>query len=523
MYEIYKRMPNRTDFTVFKRAGMAGMNIAPIENLSSYHTELDRIESVDPSSVQHQGETMLALARRLREADLDGLASSDRVYFDLPGVGLVNYPSPVTWFLTAAVVALCLLVVATGAKNDHLRIGRTVASGFALLCTGLILAIGTGLLVAVVRSMHPDYRGLSELYDPQWYWIAFATLASGAFAAIYKRLQRWFRPMELSVGAAFVWVVLLLYSNWAMPGSSFLFAWPLAATLPVWLYLMSAKATTRTLNHRVILLALSAVPGLVLFTPFLRLLFLALTTPLASIPILVLVLLLGILWPLLSLLQAGFPLQKVAVAIGVGCLVVGGVSAGSSPEHPHPVNVFYVENGSTGNAQWLSGDVVLDAWEKKFFDSSSVRRKVPEWYGEDSRSYWVSAAPDLKVPPPAIETLSDETHGAKRTVELRLKSNRGAREFNVRLLGSRVTSAFVNGQALPTGPVDGWDLAAYDMPAEGIDLKLEVSAGHPFAVNLFDSTRGLPFADRVSRGKNEIANRSETSDTTQSMATSNFK
>lgn len=522
MYEIYKRMPNGTDFTVFKRAGLAGMNFAPIANVSSYHTALDRIANVDARSVQDQGDTMLALVRNLREANLDDLASPDRVYFDLPGIGLVNYPSPVTWLVTAVVVGLLLGVVMAGVRGGHLRLGRTVAGALVLPCTAVLLAIGTTLMLAAIRALHPGYRGLSDLYNAQWYWIAFVALALSAFCALYKWLRRWFMPMELAVGDALAWAFLLLGCAWFMPGASFLLAWPLAATLCAWLYLLSDGATRRTPNHRVLVLFLGAMPGIVLFSTFLYLLFMALTTPLAAIPVVACVLLLGILYPVLALMQASFPLHKVAALVGVGFLAVGEFTAGSSTQHPHPVNVLYVEDSSTGNAQWLSADVVLDTWEKKFFDSSSVRRKLPEWYGTDSRAYWTSAAPASKLPPPVITPVSDETRGTRRTVEFRLKSGRGAREFNVHAIGVQVTGAIVDGQPVAAGPVDDWSLAAYAMPAEGIDVKLEVAAGRPFSINVFDSTPGLPFLDLSSRDSKEMANRSETSDTTQSLTTYRF-
>src|ERR1051325_842539 len=55
-YEIYKRMPNTTDFTVFRRAGYPGLNFAFIAGPEYYHTPLDSISNVTPGSLQHQGD-----------------------------------------------------------------------------------------------------------------------------------------------------------------------------------------------------------------------------------------------------------------------------------------------------------------------------------------------------------------------------------------------------------------------------------------------------------------------------------
>ena len=55
MYEVYKRLPNDTDMTVFKRAGIPGMNFAAIEGHTSYHTQLDRPELLQEGSLPTSG------------------------------------------------------------------------------------------------------------------------------------------------------------------------------------------------------------------------------------------------------------------------------------------------------------------------------------------------------------------------------------------------------------------------------------------------------------------------------------
>ncbi len=125
MYEVYKRLPNDTDMTVFKRAGIPGMNFAAIEGHTSYHTQLDRPELLQEGSLQHQGEILLALAQHFGNTPLDDLRSADSVYFDAPGLGLVNYP--VSWVLPlcAALILLFAIVLVLGLKSGELRAART--------------------------------------------------------------------------------------------------------------------------------------------------------------------------------------------------------------------------------------------------------------------------------------------------------------------------------------------------------------------------------------------------------------
>ncbi|HWF02164.1 MAG TPA: M20/M25/M40 family metallo-hydrolase, partial [Candidatus Angelobacter sp.] len=67
-YEIYKRLPNDTDFTIFRRAGYSGLNFAFINGLGNYHKASDSIKAVDPRSLQHDGDYMMELAKQFGNA-----------------------------------------------------------------------------------------------------------------------------------------------------------------------------------------------------------------------------------------------------------------------------------------------------------------------------------------------------------------------------------------------------------------------------------------------------------------------
>jgi hypothetical protein len=110
-YEIYRRMPNDTDLTVFKRGGLAGMNFAYIERPEFYHTAQDDVAHLDPRSLQEQGRYALSLVRRFGNEDLSQKHSGDAVYFPTPFTSLIVYPAswvkPIAW-LAAAGLATAL-------------------------------------------------------------------------------------------------------------------------------------------------------------------------------------------------------------------------------------------------------------------------------------------------------------------------------------------------------------------------------------------------------------------------------
>ena len=61
--EIFKRMPNDTDFSVVMRAGVDGMDFAFAGERNHYHSPNDNLENIDLGTIQHHGENMLPLTR----------------------------------------------------------------------------------------------------------------------------------------------------------------------------------------------------------------------------------------------------------------------------------------------------------------------------------------------------------------------------------------------------------------------------------------------------------------------------
>src|SRR4029077_19902122 len=82
-YDIYELLPKDTDLTVFKRAGLAGVGFGFIGQPIHYHTPLDNFANVTPSTVQHHGDHVLAMARALAATDLRQTGGGNAVWFDI--------------------------------------------------------------------------------------------------------------------------------------------------------------------------------------------------------------------------------------------------------------------------------------------------------------------------------------------------------------------------------------------------------------------------------------------------------
>ncbi len=106
-YEIYKRLPNDTDFSKFRDAGMQGYDFAFIGDVKNYHTVDDCLENVSLGSLQHHGQHALGLMRELDKLDFEKQPTGRVVYFDLFGWKLIWWPAKWSqWFTIGAAVLL---------------------------------------------------------------------------------------------------------------------------------------------------------------------------------------------------------------------------------------------------------------------------------------------------------------------------------------------------------------------------------------------------------------------------------
>lgn len=496
MYEVYRRLPNDTDLSVFKRAGIPGMNFAAIEGHASYHTQLDRPERLHEPSLQHQGESLLALAQYFGNLPLDDLRAEDRVYFDAPGLGMVSYPTRWVTPLSAAVLLLFAVVLALGLKTGALRVSRTALGAGEFVLMIALLAGGSQLLWLVIRRIHPEYDLLpqGDTYNSHWYLSAFVMLAFGLFGLIRSLDRGRIRALEAAVGAMAGWLLMLVVTNIASPGASFLFFWPL---LPM-LLATGAAFCRRCLNASSLpglgIFLLGLAPGILLYTPLVKTLFVALTPQQSAVPIAVLAMLLGLSTPLLDRLLLRPLLPRLPLSLGVGFLALGSLTAGFNTEHPRPVNLFYALDGASGKALWLSANRSLDPWTGRFFPAPATRRRVPEIFGDDSGLYWTAPAHAFGVKAPVIEVLEDTVSTGIRKLNVRVQSLRQAPEIRVSVEGAAVLDAKVEGRIFSPAPRRPWRLKSFAVDQDGLALELRVKAGVPFKIRATDIVYALPWA-----------------------------
>lgn len=503
---IYRLLPNDTDFSELRLAGLPGLNFAFIGDARTYHTPSDDSDHLDPASVAHQGRAALALARHFGEVGPPAAGGPDAVFFPLPLVGLIVYPA--TWArpLVALAVAAGLGAIVTAVVRRRLRL-RDAAIGSAGLLVTVAAAVGLSLLAwhGVTRV----HAGWQRGGDPAWSGLYLGALlllmATAAFAAA-AAVRRWVRSPGLTAGGLPPWIAAAVVTAVALPGGSFVFTWPalLAAAAIGILIAAPERRVARWLAGTCA--ALAAVVAVALVTQIVVLTFQGLGLgPLTMAAIAVVVVL--VLWPLAEWLpepvtQRWWALPAASGAASGVLFALGLLSVRTDARHPRHDLVVYSLDAAAHTARWYASGERPDAYSRQFVGGAPERlRPSPlERLGiialVETPDLLAAPAPAVDLPAPRVRVVSDSVADGRRTLLLRVTSERAGSELVLRATGETVRSASVNGRPIVARsrrrtPVD-WRLTYTNPGRRGILLRLELSSASPIHLEVADRSDGLP-------------------------------
>lgn len=452
-YEIYRRMPNDTDLTVFKRRGLPGMNFAHIAGLTHYHTAADDTGSVSEDSLQHHGSYALSLARRFGASGLGGGGRADAVYFNLPGPVFVRYGGALVIPLAALAALLYAGVPALGFRRGRLT-ARGVAFGtLALAASGVAAAAAVTLAWRLARPPHRGFESTpwGDPYGGGVYVIAMVLLAVAVVAALYNWFRRGSSVANLTAGALLWSVVLAACVGVLMPGVSYMLVWPLLFALAGAAVLFATPERELT-TARWVVLAPTTVPAVALFSPLVQQAFTALTLNAAGLVAVPPALLCGLLVPHLQMLAGRKPwvFPTIAAALALA-LVAGGFAAARAGGAAEMNNVFYGLNADTGEALWASADAAPDSWTSQFFPNGGARRQLADVFPVvDDGAFLTAAAAPAPLPAPEAKLVEDARGGETRVLRLRVSSPRKAPLVSLYVgVGGELLGASINGLEAP--------------------------------------------------------------------------
>jgi hypothetical protein len=232
--EIYRRLPNDTDFSIMRTLNVPGLNFAAVGDSYAYHTPRDTAERLPPYTIRTTGENVVTTMLALEDLDITRRTPGENVYFDVGGtIGITYGPR------MAALMSVLALLLAGLAWIRLTRHAVAMTGAGRWLVTAIWSLAGALAVAAALVGLTWLLRAAREVYHP-WYARPdrlFALLiASGVTIAwSIARIGQWLPPrahgprhpaVAWSIALPF-WIAMAAAASWYAPAAAYLWVVPL--------------------------------------------------------------------------------------------------------------------------------------------------------------------------------------------------------------------------------------------------------------------------------------------------------
>ncbi|MCX7923506.1 MAG: M20/M25/M40 family metallo-hydrolase [Clostridia bacterium] len=299
--DVYKRMPNDTDFTVFNKLNIKGINLAVLDGFDAYHNELDNVENLSRSSLLHYGHTVTKMAEYMANADADSFSELEiqesAVYFPFFKGNLSIYSSKLV--IPFTIMALCCLMAITimGLKKKILKF-KDILKG-SLFSLGMIFSVVflSAIFMKMVLYVHKvQVKGFTVKgfrYSDIYFGMA-AALSLVVLIFICRWLSVKNNIIGLIYGGFYISAILLMASSIYFPGLSYMFTWPFLVNILALGYI-EIRGLERVRSGEFLgIFAVISFVNIMIFLPVIYMVYIAMT--IGMLPVLVFLLVLPIIY-----------------------------------------------------------------------------------------------------------------------------------------------------------------------------------------------------------------------------------
>lgn len=229
--EIYRLLPNSTDFTVFLDNNITGINISVLDGMEHYHTPDDNVENINEKSLQHYGDQVLPIVTEFvtneKFATKESLASDNDSIFFILGNVFVKYSKSINYFLLLLILASIIFLFR---KFEIKNIGRvfkytllnTLFTAFVMIVSFIITKIAASING---RNFKMTYLPLIKHEDIIILTVICLSLI-GYILLISKFSKKFKEQSEFILGSLILLFILSVVITIVLPGASYLFVFP---------------------------------------------------------------------------------------------------------------------------------------------------------------------------------------------------------------------------------------------------------------------------------------------------------
>ncbi|MEN6313875.1 MAG: M28 family peptidase [Clostridiaceae bacterium] len=419
--DIYKNMPNITDFSVYNNKGITGLNFATGEGMNSYHNSFDNLNSISKKSIQQFGENMLSLIRYFGNLEQWNTGNGDSIFFSLFRSVMITYPLWVSYPLFGIALLLFLYTFISGLKRKNISVKGTLL-GIGVSAAILLMSYFAGSMVYKLNcAITPNadwYLSNNDLIISIPCLIELILILFSCCLLIFQLARCRIKTYDLILGGYFFWMVPAAVTTLVLPGGSYIFTWSLLFNL-IGFNLIVKK------NNPFIGIPFS-LPNIFLAVPIIYLIFIMLTLKMSGILSITITLMLIIFVPLIK--QFG---KRSMIIISSAVIIISGLITTSiyalnihpSPESPAGAEVNYVLDKDMNDSrfisiykpneyssQFLTGDVKCGSIDLPLYRSD----------------VYYSKASVEKLAEPLMKAVSDVKSNDHRKLRLEVQSQRNA-------------------------------------------------------------------------------------------------
>lgn len=508
MYEVYKMLPNNTDFTIFKNNGVSGINFALVKGFANYHSPTDTPQNLSLKSLQHMGNYVMSLAKHFGNIPLYETKGKDLVYFNIIGHKMIYYPAGLNFWLLSIVLALLIFFFLLGFLRKQLTLGKLALSFFVnILTIALVLGAVWGINY-LVKSAYPHYNVFysSNFYNVEFYFLAFSAITISIFLLIFSYFLRKVNVFNVIASVFVLFTIISIGLLLKVPTASYILLIPLLSafiSLNTILFFNIDKEKKPIIYFAILIIGLS--PTVLILSPYIDLLFDAFGLDLPIASVVFLSILLFFILPLINeaIMRFKHSLYLTFFGIAILFLIIAHSKSQPTVNHPLQSNVVYAMNNDLGKAFWLSWNHETDKWNDQFFEDSRVE-DASEFYPWRKWLMLKADADTMQFERPQIQILEESKAENIRIIEFKIKSNLQPTVLDLVISNNfEILSFSLDGiqSNLANNTyrerIGYYYFRIFNPHSVGHDIKLEYKGDSILPVRVFERLLGLPNFDYI--------------------------
>lgn len=289
--EMYKKMPNDTDFTELKVTKKLGYNFANMGGLKAYHAAIDRVENSDEETIRHFGDYALPLVKKYMMMDAKEFqaieeSKGNAIYFPLMKKTLIVYSEKLVIPLMIVLLVLTVAIYFFSFKKQVTRFKWFALSLLAMIGSLVSIFIFYFLLIrllTIVFNVEIDEDGIVMFgtYDPfiLTLLVLLATVLSFFFA---KWISKKCGTVNFAMSTQVLWIVMAVMTSLTFKGISYAFTIPAIISLLLILPIIVKVKWVKGAYHYVAVAGWT-VSSILLLAPIMYMIYVAKTISIAPI------------------------------------------------------------------------------------------------------------------------------------------------------------------------------------------------------------------------------------------------